>query len=209
MSPAKRILDLLVLCFSLPIVLPVFSFISISIFLLMGRPILFKQKRPGYKGRPFNLLKFRTMNNKRNSNGQLLPDRKRLTKLGRLLRTTSLDELPEILNVINREMSLVGPRPLLLRYLRRYSSDQARRHDMIPGLTGWAQINGRNALSWEEKFKLDVWYVDNWSIWLDIRIIIKTVDKVLRREGINQSGEETMSEFVGSLHSKPKESSPC
>lgn len=209
MSPLKRYFDLLVLCLALPILLPLLYFITISIFLQMGCPVFFIQKRPGFRGRPFKLIKFRTMTNHRDSNGQLLPDRERLTKFGRILRNTSLDELPEILNVMKHDMSLVGPRPLLMRYMGRYSSYQARRHEMVPGLTGWAQVNGRNTLSWEEKFKLDVWYVDNWSVWLDIKILLKTIVKVLRREDINQIGEATMCEFMGSHQSDPKEASPC
>lgn len=164
----------------------------------MRRPILFHQLRAGLYGRPFWLYKFRTMTDARDSNGRLLPDEQRLTRFGRWLRSTSLDELPELWNVLKGDMSLVGPRPLLVEYLDRYSPEQARRHEMKPGLTGWAQVNGRNALSWEEKFRLDVWYVDNWSIWLDFKILWLTLVKVLTRDGISAHGHATMPEFKGS-----------
>ena len=163
----------------------------------MGSPVLFKQQRPGLHGKPFMMSKFRTMTDARDGDGNLLPDADRLTRLGRFLRSTSLDELPELFNVLKGDMSLVGPRPLLMRYLDRYTPEQARRHEVRPGITGWAQINGRNALSWEDKFTLDVWYVDHCSLLLDMRIILQTIWKVLRREGISQEGEATMSEFMG------------
>ena len=163
----------------------------------MGRPIFFRQKRPGLNGQPFSMYKFRTMTNERNENGGLLPDKKRLTALGKLLRSTSLDELPELFNVIMGDMSLVGPRPLLTQYLSRYTHEQAKRHEVKPGITGWAQVNGRNAISWEEKFQLDVWYVNNHSIMLDLKIIAMTINKVLKREGIRQPGHETAEEFRG------------
>jgi len=164
----------------------------------MGRPVLFRQNRPGLNGRAFELLKFRTMTDARDDRGQVLPDEKRLTGLGRLLRRTSLDELPQLVNIIRGDMSLVGPRPLLMEYLDRYTEEQSRRHTVKPGITGWAQINGRNALSWEDKFRLDVWYVDNRSIWLDIKILLITIWKVLRGEGISQEGHATAQPFRGS-----------
>lgn len=174
-----------------------FAAISLLIRTRLGYPILFTQTRPGLHGKPFTIYKFRTMTDERDADGKLLPDSDRLTRLGRFLRSTSLDELPELFNVIKGEMSLVGPRPLLMQYLNRYTPEQARRHEVRPGITGWAQINGRNALSWEEKFALDVWYVDNCSLWLDIRIIALTIWKVFRREGISHQGEATMPEFKG------------
>ena len=163
----------------------------------LGKPVFFRQARPGLKGQIFELLKFRTMNDLRDARGNLLPDAQRLPPFGRWLRSTSLDELPEILNILRGEMSLVGPRPLLIQYMTRYSPEQARRHETLPGLTGWAQINGRNAISWEEKFKLDVWYVDHRSLWLDLRILLKTAKSALLQEGISASGEATMPEFMG------------
>jgi sugar transferase EpsL len=162
-----------------------------------GSPVIFAQKRPGFKGTPFYIYKFRTMTDARDKNGNLLPDAQRLTRLGRFLRSSSLDEIPELFNVLRGEMSLVGPRPLLMQYLERYSPEQARRHDALPGVTGWAQINGRNALTWDDKFKLDVWYVDNWSFWLDLKILFLTVWKVFKREGISQPGHATAEEFMG------------
>jgi lipopolysaccharide/colanic/teichoic acid biosynthesis glycosyltransferase len=164
----------------------------------MGAPILFRQRRPGLHGAPFEMVKFRTMRDAVDAGGQALPDSERLTRLGRFMRASSLDELPELWNVLKGDMSLVGPRPLLIEYLPLYSSEQARRHDVRPGVTGWAQVNGRNAISWDEKFALDVWYVDNRSLWLDLRIIGLTLRKVLRREGISAAGEATMPKFRGS-----------
>jgi len=161
----------------------------------LGRPVLFRQVRPGLHGKPFMMYKFRTMTEERDAEGRLLPDEKRLTSFGAWLRSWSLDELPELFNVLKGDMSLVGPRPLLMEYLDRYTPEQFRRHEVKPGITGWAQINGRNAISWEEKFKLDVWYVDNWSLWLDMKIIALTFWKVIKREGINQPGHATMEEF--------------
>jgi len=163
----------------------------------LGRPVLFRQLRPGRQGRPFTLYKFRTMTNRRDPQGGLLPDAERLPPFGRFLRSTSLDELPELLNVLRGEMSLVGPRPLLMAYLERYTPQQMRRHEVLPGITGWAQVNGRNALSWEDKFKLDVWYVDHQSFWLDGKIILRTVWSILNREGISQAGQATAQEFMG------------
>jgi lipopolysaccharide/colanic/teichoic acid biosynthesis glycosyltransferase len=171
--------------------------IAILVGLNYGNPVIFRQKRPGYLGKPFWLYKFRTMTNEADVDNNLLPDNERITRLGSFLRSYSLDELPELFNVIRGEMSWVGPRPLLMQYLERYSPEQARRHNVLPGITGWAQINGRNALTWEEKFKLDVWYVDHWTLLLDIKIILVTIIKVLRREGISQPGHATAEEFMG------------
>ncbi len=180
------------------IALPVMGVIALLIYLKDGAPVLFKQARPGRGGKIFTLYKFRTMRNDVDKQGNPLPDAERLTPWGRFLRSTSLDELPELFNVLRGEMSLVGPRPLLVEYLPRYTPEQARRHEVLPGITGWAQINGRNALTWEEKFRLDVWYVDHWSLWLDVKILALTVWKVLRREGINAPGSETAEPFLGS-----------
>ena len=164
----------------------------------LGSPVLFRQVRPGLQGRPFTMVKFRTMTDERGPDGALLPDAQRLTPFGRFLRASSLDELPELLNVLKGEMSLVGPRPLLMEYLPLYTFEQARRHEVRPGITGWAQVNGRNAISWADKFALDVWYVDHRSLWLDVRILWLTVRKVLVRDGISAAGEATMSKFTGS-----------
>lgn len=194
----KRFLDLLLTSAGLILVLPLLGFLALAVRCTLGAPVFFVQERPGLGGRPFKMLKFRTMTEERDAEGRLLPDDQRLTRLGRLLRATSLDELPELLNVIKGEMSLVGPRPLLMRYLDRYTPEQARRHEMPPGVTGWAQVNGRNAISWEEKFALDVWYVDHWSLGLDVKILALTLLKVARREGISQEGRATMEEFMGS-----------
>ena len=161
----------------------------------LGRPVFFTQERPGLQGQPFRMVKFRTMTDERGSDGELLPDAARLTRFGRFLRSTSLDELPELWNVLKGEMSLVGPRPLLVEYLPLYSPEQARRHDVRPGITGWAQINGRNAVAWDERFQMDVWYVEHQTIWLDIKILFLTVRKVLTRDGINAQGEATMRKF--------------
>ena len=171
---------------------------ALLVLLKLGRPVFFVAERPGYRGRPFRLIKFRTMRNDLDSDGAPLPDARRLTRFGAFLRSTSLDELPELWNVIRGEMSLVGPRPLLKQYLPLYTSEQARRHNVRPGITGWAQINGRNALSWEQRFALDVWYVDNHNFWIDVQILVMTVWRVVRREGISAAGEATMSPFTGS-----------
>jgi len=193
----KRFLDIsLTLTVLLPL-LPMLGTVAILVRLKLGRPVIFRQLRPGWQGRPFWLMKFRTMTDAYDENGKLLPDEARLTPIGNFLRTTSLDELPELFNVLKGDMSLVGPRPLLMQYLDRYTPEQARRHEVKPGITGWAQINGRNALTWEEKFKLDVWYVDNWSLWLDIKILFITVWKIIKREGISHPGHATMEEFKG------------
>ncbi|NQZ04710.1 sugar transferase [Idiomarina sp.] len=194
----KRLIDFTVALVALIVALPILLICALLIRLFIGKPVLFKQTRPGLKAKPFNMVKFRTMTNERDEHGNLLPDEKRLTRLGKFLRSTSLDELPELWNVLNGDMSLVGPRPLLMEYLDLYTDEQARRHEARPGITGWAQVNGRNAISWEQKFNLDVWYVDNQSMWLDIKIIFMTAKKVLVREGISASGEATMSKFKGS-----------
>ena len=197
MNVFKRTLDLILTVPALIVLSPVLLLLGILVAILLGSPVLFRQRRPGLHGRPFWLLKFRTMTDARDAGGALLPDAVRLTAFGRFLRAASLDELPELFNVLKGEMSLVGPRPLLMQYLDRYTPEQARRHEVKPGITGWAQVNGRNAITWEEKFKLDVWYVDNRSLWLDIKIIAMTVWKILNREGINQPGQATMEEFKG------------
>ena len=194
----KRALDVIGASFALLVFGPVMLYIALRIWREMGSPVLFRQVRPGLHGRPFVMYKFRTMTEERDAQGKLLPDEKRLTRLGRFLREHSLDELPEFFNVLKGDMSLVGPRPLLMEYLDRYTPEQARRHEVKPGITGWAQVNGRNALSWEEKFKLDVWYVDNWNLLLDLKILLMTIVKVLRREGISAQGHATMPEFKGS-----------
>lgn len=196
--PVKRLFDLLLTIPGAIIISPLLLVVALLVRVKLGSPVLFRQSRPGYKGRLFTLYKFRSMTNTRAPDGSLLPDAERLTPFGRFLRSTSLDELPELINVLRGEMSLVGPRPLLTAYLERYSPEQARRHDVLPGMAGWAQINGRNAVTWEEKFKMDVWYVDHWSVWLDIKILALTFLKVVRREGINQPGSATASEFMGS-----------
>jgi len=191
----KRAVDVVFSIIALSISLPMISLISGLIYLTMGRPIFFKQVRPGLHGKPFVLYKFRTMLDLRDQTGKMLPDERRLTSFGRWLRSTSLDELPVLFNVLKGDMSLVGPRPLLMEYLDRYTPEQARRHEVKPGITGWAQINGRNAISWEEKFDLDVWYVDNWSLFLDLKIVILTIIKVLKREGISPEFSEIMPKF--------------
>ncbi|MEM2525995.1 MAG: sugar transferase [Candidatus Methanomethylicaceae archaeon] len=193
----KRIIDIIGSLIGLVITSPIMIIISIIINFTMGRPIFFRQVRPGLNGKPFVIYKFRTMLDLRDEYGKLLPDEKRITPIGKFLRSTTLDELPEFWNVLKGDMSLVGPRPLLMEYLDRYTPEQARRQKVKPGMTGWAQVNGRNAISWEEKFKLDVWYVDNWNILLDIKIIFLTVIKVLKREGISADGHVTMPEFRG------------
>jgi sugar transferase EpsL len=195
---SKRALDLTLTLAGLPVLLPVMGVLTLLVRVVHGKPVLFKQERPGYCAQLFSVFKFRTMTDAHDKQGNLLPDGERLTGLGRFLRSYSLDELPELFNVLAGQMSWVGPRPLFKHYLERYSPEQARRHEVLPGITGWAQINGRNALSWEEKFKLDVWYVDNWSLMLDIKILLITIGKVLRREGISQPGHATAEEFMGS-----------
>jgi lipopolysaccharide/colanic/teichoic acid biosynthesis glycosyltransferase len=193
----KRPFDLTLILLSLPLVLPLYWIVAWLVRSKLGAPILFRQVRPGKNAKPFEMIKFRTMTDERDAKGELLPDLVRLTKFGQFLRSSSLDELPELWNVLKGDMSLVGPRPLLMAYIPLYSPDQARRHAMRPGVSGWAQVNGRNAISWEEKFKLDVWYVENQSLWLDIKIICLTVKKVFMKEGISGDGEVTMSKFTG------------
>ena len=207
---SKRLLDLVITIPGLILISPFLIIISILVLIMHGTPILFIQTRPGYQGKPFNLYKFRTMTNTHDADGNLLPDKHRLTAFGKFLRSLSLDELPELINIVRGEMSLVGPRPLLMQYLPRYTPAQARRHEVLPGITGWAQINGRNTLTWEDKFILDVWYVDQWSFWLDCKILLLTLWKVINREGINQPGQATALEFMGSpeeqynsVHDKP------
>jgi sugar transferase EpsL len=194
----KRSLDVFLAAFALVILCPVILVTAILVSLGLGRPVLFRQTRPGLNGQPFKMIKFRTMRDAEDKNGNQLPDEQRLTKLGQLLRAASLDELPELWNVLKGDMSLVGPRPLLMEYLPLYIDEQQRRHEVRPGVTGWAQVNGRNAISWDEKFKLDVWYVDNQSFWLDIKILFLTVFKVFKRDGISQEGQVTMERFKGS-----------
>jgi len=194
----KRFIDILAASLALFfLALPLFA-LAWLIRRKLGSPVLFRQVRPGLHGRPFTMVKFRTMTDERGPDGALLPDAQRLTPFGRFLRASSLDELPELLNVLKGEMSLVGPRPLLMEYLPLYTFEQARRHEVRPGITGWAQVNGRNAISWADKFALDVWYVDHRSLWLDVRILWLTVRKVLVRDGISAAGEATMSKFTGS-----------
>ena len=193
----KRIFDLIAVTLGLILLSPFILLTALCVRIFLGTPILFRQQRPGYKGQPFFIYKFRTMTDASDSAGNLLPDSERLTRLGRFLRALSLDELPELFNILRGEMSLVGPRPLLMEYLERYSPEQMRRHDAYPGLTGWAQVNGRNAITWQDKFRHDVWYVDNWSFWLDIKIILTTLWKVLKREGISQPGQATTEYFMG------------
>lgn len=193
----KRCVDVFGASLGLLLLAPVLFVIALMIRRQMGAPVLFRQTRPGLRGAPFTMIKFRTMRNELAPNGTPLPDSERLTPLGRFLRASSLDELPELLNVLKGEMSLVGPRPLLMDYLPLYSPEQARRHEVRPGVTGWAQVNGRNAISWDEKFAYDVWYVENRSIWLDLKIIWLTIGNILRREGISAVGEATMSKFEG------------
>lgn len=202
---SKRALDIILTSLGLILLTPLLLIIALVVWIDLGCPILFQQTRPGYLGKPFQIYKFRTMKEMRSSNGSLLPDEQRVTRLGRFLRSLSLDELPELLNVLRGEMSLVGPRPLLMQYLERYTPEQARRHLALPGITGWAQVHGRNILDWDERFKLDVWYVDHWSFWLDIKILLITMWKVIKREGISQPGHVSAEEFMGTANS-PHES---
>ena len=194
----KRLFDLALAVPGLILVSPLLLMIAALTWLLHGRPILFRQVRPGYRAAPFTLYKFRTMTEGRAPEGNSRSDAERLTRFGRFLRSFSLDELPELFNVLRGEMSLVGPRPLLTQYLARYTPEQARRHEVLPGITGWTQVNGRNAIGWEQKFRFDVWYVDHWSLGLDLKILVITIWKVLRREGISQPGQATAEEFRGS-----------
>ena len=193
----KRLLDLLLTLPGILLLSPIYAIVALLIRLKLGKPVLFRQTRPGLHGEPFTNLKFRTMLDAYDTTGVLLPDEERLTRFGRWLRSFSLDELPELINVLRGEMSLVGPRPLLMRYLPRYTPKQFRRHEVLPGMTGWAQVNGRNALTWETKFQFDVWYVDNWTLGLDLKILLINFWKVLKREGISQPGFSTSEEFMG------------
>ena len=204
----KRLLDLGLALAALTLLWPLLLCLVVLVRLKLGTPVLFKQTRPGLHGRPFRILKFRTMTDARDAQGNLLPDAERLTRFGRFLRSTSLDELPELFNVLRGDMSLVGPRPLLMAYLPLYSPEQARRHEVRPGITGWAQVNGRNALSWEEKFAMDVWYVDHQSFWMDVKIVLLTVWKILKRENITLPGHATTAAIRGNNnlnHSNTKE----
>ena len=200
---SKRLFDLILTFPGLVLISPLLGLIGVLVRIFLGSPVLFRQMRPGKGGEPFDVYKFRTMTDERGSGENLLSDAKRMTGLGRFLRSLSLDELPELFNVLRGEMSLVGPRPLLMQYLERYSVEQARRHEVLPGISGWAQVNGRNAITWEDKFRYDVWYVDNWSLWLDIKILLTTAWKVIAREGISQLGHTTAEEFMGSDKQDP------
>lgn len=196
----KRLFDLALAIPAIILLSPVFILVALLVRIKLGSPVFFRQCRPGLGGEPFTLFKFRTMNDARDAQGILLPDAERLTRFGQFLRSSSLDELPELINVLKRDMSLVGPRPLLMKYLELYTPEQFRRHDVLPGITGWAQINGRNALSWEQKFEMDIFYVEHRSFRLDVRIIALTFLKIIRREGISQPGHATAEEFTGSWH---------
>ncbi len=199
----KRMLDITVSASALLLLAPVMGVVAWQVRRKLGSPVLFRQVRPGLHGQAFEMVKFRSMRNARDADGRALPDAQRLTAFGALLRSTSLDELPGLWNVLKGDMSLVGPRPLLMEYLPLYSTEQFRRHDVRPGLTGWAQVNGRNALSWEDKFRLDVWYVEHQSFWLDMRILLLTIKKVLLRDGVSAEGEATVARFTGSPDAKP------
>ena len=198
----KRLFDLACSAFLTALLLPLLLLLTAAIYAIMGGPALFRQRRPGLRGAPFECLKFRTMDNRRDEKGLLLPDEARLTALGKFLRRTSLDELPQLVNVLRGEMSFVGPRPLLMEYLDLYTDEQMRRHEAKPGITGWAQINGRNAITWEERFQLDVWYVDNQSFFLDMKILLMTIKKVIVREGTSARNGETMPKFSGTISPK-------
>lgn len=198
----KRLFDFICSLLGIIVLSPVMVVVAILIKIKLGSPVIFKQQRPGLHGKPFYLYKFRTMTDERDENGELLPDHLRLTPFGQFLRKYSLDELPQLFNVLKGDISLVGPRPLLMEYLELYTPEQARRHEVKPGITGWAQVNGRNAISWEEKFKLDVWYVDNQSFWLDLKILFLTAIKVLKSEGISHEGHVTMEKFTGTKNVK-------
>ena len=196
----KRVLDIAIASTALVILSPVYAFVAYKVRKNLGSPVLFRQVRPGLYGQPFEMIKFRSMKDAVDAQGNPLPDSERLTPFGKMLRSSSLDEMPELWNVIKGEMSIVGPRPLLTEYLPLYNAEQAKRHNVRPGMTGHAQVNGRNAISWEEKFKLDTWYVENQSLWLDFKIMLKTVKKVLAKEDISAEGEATMTKFTGSKH---------
>lgn len=196
----KRLLDIIIASIALILLSPLYFYVAHKVKKNLGSPVLFRQVRPGLHGKPFEMIKFRSMKDAVDAQGNLLPDSERLTPFGKMLRSTSLDEMPELWNVIKGDMSIVGPRPLLMEYLPLYSPEQAKRHDVRPGMTGHAQVNGRNAIGWEEKFKLDTWYVENQSIWLDFKIMFKTVHKVLAKDDISAEGEATMTRFTGSQH---------
>lgn len=193
----KRLLDIIIASIALILLSPLYAFVAYKVKKNLGSPVLFRQVRPGLNGKPFEMIKFRTMKDAVDAQGNPLPDSERLTPFGKMLRSTSLDEMPELWNVIKGDMSIVGPRPLLMEYLPLYNAEQAKRHNVRPGMTGHAQVNGRNAISWEEKFKLDTWYVENQSIWLDFKIMLKTVKKVIAKDDINEAGEVTMTKFTG------------
>ena len=194
----KRLLDIVIASTALVVLSPLYAFVAYKVKKNLGSPVLFRQVRPGLNGQPFEMIKFRTMKDAVDAQGNPLPDSERLTAFGKMLRSTSLDEMPELWNVIKGDMSIVGPRPLLTEYLPLYNKEQAKRHDVRPGMTGYAQVNGRNAISWEEKFKLDTWYVENRSLWLDFKIMLKTVKKVISKDDISAEGEATMTKFAGS-----------
>jgi lipopolysaccharide/colanic/teichoic acid biosynthesis glycosyltransferase len=196
----KRLLDIIIASIALILLSPLYAVVAYKVKKNLGSPVLFRQVRPGLHGKPFEMIKFRTMKDAVDAQGNPLPDSERLTAFGKMLRSTSLDEIPELWNVIKGDMSIVGPRPLLMEYLPLYNAEQAKRHDVRPGMTGHAQVNGRNAIGWEEKFKLDTWYVENQSIWLDFKIMFKTVHKVLAKDDISAEGEATMTRFTGSQH---------
>ena len=200
----KRLLDIVIASTALILLSPLYFYVAHKVKKNLGSPVLFRQVRPGLHGEPFEMIKFRTMKDALDEQGNPLPDSERLTAFGKMLRSTSLDEMPELWNVIKGDMSVVGPRPLLMEYLPLYNKEQAKRHDVRPGMTGHAQVNGRNAISWEQKFKLDTWYVENQSIWLDFKIMLKTVQKVIAKDDISAEGEATMTRFIGSKH-KDKE----
>ncbi len=201
----KRPLDFTLASLSILLLSPVFLIIAVLVKIKLGSPVIFKQQRPGLNEKIFTMYKFRTMTNEKDANGELLADSERLKKFGKFLRSTSLDELPELFNVLKGDMSIVGPRPLLIEYTPLYDEQQRKRLNVLPGITGWAQVNGRNALTWEEKFKLDTWYVENWNFILDLKIIVKTILVVLKREGISAQGEATMSRFTGNIPALEKQ----
>ncbi len=198
----KRLLDIVIASIALILLSPVYFIVARKVKKNLGSPVLFRQVRPGLHGKPFEMIKFRTMKDAVDAKGNPLPDSERLTPFGKMLRATSLDEMPELWNVIKGDMSIVGPRPLLMEYLPLYNEEQAKRHDVRPGITGYAQVNGRNAISWEKKFELDTWYVENQSLWLDFKIMLKTVKKVLAKDDISAEGEATMSKFTGTVEHK-------
>ena len=193
----KRLLDIVIASIALVLLSPLYFYVAHKVKKNLGSPVLFRQVRPGLHGKPFEMIKFRTMKDALDEQGNPLPDSERLTAFGKMLRSTSLDEMPELWNVIKGDMSVVGPRPLLMEYLPLYNKEQAKRHDVRPGMTGYAQVNGRNAISWEQKFKLDTWYVENRSLWLDFKIMLQTVKKVIAKDDISEAGEATMSKFTG------------